>query len=197
MFSKIALYTLIKSIFAQHKSCRSLKDEQLSFWALFHLSFSLKVIAVLQLGPWNFWKLQISPDSSTSCLLACSAPLAAAAVQHRPPHWAGQRPPPARAGLPRAAPELPPLFYPSRWSFLALPRTLNRTPATTSPPSWLAHCSTPGPQLARALAPRAPHHSIPLFPSPLPRPQTPEHHPPSPLPPLSRVSPWSHHPSHP
>jgi hypothetical protein len=47
MFSKIALYTLIKPIFAQHKSYRSLKVEQLSCWALFHLSFSLKVIAVL------------------------------------------------------------------------------------------------------------------------------------------------------
>ena len=35
--------------------------EQLSFWALFHLSFSLKVIACLQRGPWNFWKLQIYP----------------------------------------------------------------------------------------------------------------------------------------
>jgi len=83
---------------------------------------------------------------------------------------------------------------------LELPRSAthpNRPPAATSPPSWLARCSTPGPQLAHALAPRAPQHSIPLFPSPLPRPQTPEHHPPSPLPPLSRVSPWSHHPSHP
>jgi len=95
MFSKIALYPLIKSIFAQHQSCRSLKVEQLSCWALFHLSFSLKVIAILQLGPWNFWKLKISPDSSTSCS-----------------HW----PPTRRA---RAAAALLPLAL----SFLALPRT--------------------------------------------------------------------------
>ena len=61
MFSKIALYPLIKSIFAQHQSCRSLKFEQLSCWELFHLSFSLKVITGLQFSPWNFWKLQNRP----------------------------------------------------------------------------------------------------------------------------------------
>ena len=51
MFSKIALYTLVKLIFAQYQSCRSWKVEQLYCWALFHLSFSLKVIIALQSSP--------------------------------------------------------------------------------------------------------------------------------------------------
>ena len=47
MFSKIALEPLVKSIFAQHQSCRSWRIEQLSCWALFHLSPRLKVVFVL------------------------------------------------------------------------------------------------------------------------------------------------------
>ena len=50
------------------------------------MSFSLKVIACLHLGPWKFQKLQSSPFSSTSGQLLCSPPPALYAA--RPPLWA-------------------------------------------------------------------------------------------------------------
>ena len=64
--------------------------KQLSCWALFHLSFSLKVIAVLHLGPWNFRKLQTGP-----LLLPPACSPASRADRQR-------RPPPAAQGRPRA-----------------------------------------------------------------------------------------------
>ena len=52
---------MIKSIFAQHKSWRYWKVEQLLCWALFHFSPSLDVILVLKCDPWTFWNLQKDP----------------------------------------------------------------------------------------------------------------------------------------
>ena len=61
------------------------------------MSFSLKVIAILHLGPGNFWKLQNSPFSPSSCLLACSVfPHRRCAVSPAP--WRASRPPLLRAG---------------------------------------------------------------------------------------------------
>jgi len=88
MFSKIALYPLIKSIFAQHQSCRSLKFEQLSCWALFHLSFSLKVIVFYSWVPGIFRNCKsvqiLPPPACLPALLLWPPPLCSAARRTGP-----------------------------------------------------------------------------------------------------------------
>ena len=63
---------------------------------------------------------------------------------------------------------------------LELPSLRHATPANrvaaTSPSPWPAQRHAPDPQLAHALAPRAPPQHIPLTPSPLPRSEPPERH---------------------
>jgi len=134
------------------------------------LSPRLKVIFVLQTDPWNFPKSQISPLSSTSSLpprFLSDRPRssAATAAQGQPGHLQLDVP------LPRVAPELPPLFYPSRCASIALPRSPR---STRRPPPWPGQNKAPEPYLLRAPALQEAPQPVPLTLSPLPQPQTPE-----------------------
>ena len=88
--------------------------EQLSCWALFHLSSILKVIADLQTSPWNFWKLQNRPFLPPPP--PCSVLAAAHRRHRRRRRGEASRPPFSVALAPtrRAAPPPPPVA--SRWS---------------------------------------------------------------------------------
>ena len=140
----------------------------------FHSSPRLKVIASLQLGPWNFGNCKLvlsSTSSQPACLSALSHRRqsgAAAAAQGRPRATSCLRWPPT----PRA--EAPHRFYPSRCALLALPRSSRPPPAATSPPPWMARCSPPEPYLSCTLALQEPPQIVPLVLLPFPQPQTPE-----------------------
>ena len=152
--------------------------EQLSCWALFHVSPGLKVIACLQFGPWNFWKLQNSPHLllQPACLLCSSA---TAAVPHRSVPWAAPRPPHASSWHPRVADDLLHRPLASRWS---LPSRATRpaasraapTAATATPP-WNGRCRARRPLLASARALHISQDSILCIPLLYPRYHAAEH----------------------
>ena len=127
----------------------------------------LKVIAGLQLGPWNFWKLRLGPFSPPSSLPACSV------FQRRPPPLcsaAARRGGPASRLLLRAGAHASlrsfstarccTLVPPCRATRPAEPRTVRA--AATSPSRWRARCRGRRPLLASARALQIPLKLIPL-----------------------------------
>ena len=144
------------------------------------MSFSLKVILVLHLGPWKFWKLQIdpfSPSSVSPSLLSLTAdsatPPAAALGRPRPTPTS----PLLRAGVHASRPSS---STPSSFA-LDLP-SLRHAPAEASRgchlaaavaraaqhprPSSIARISTPGSSTTRS--PRSLARSLPRLPKPAP-----------------------------
>ena len=128
------------------------------------MSFSLKVIACLQSGPWNFWKLQNCPF--------LPPPPPCSVSRRRPP----TAPPPAlwrgfpainspRAGThaslcsssPACCLELEP---PGRATRAAEPRNVRA--AATSPSRWRARCRSRRPLLASARALQMSQKPIPI-----------------------------------
>ena len=141
------------------------------------MSFGLKVIACLQKGPWNFWKLQNRPYDH---LPLPALLLAAGHRQRRPPTPSRLSRPllrralaPTRRG--RATP--PPVASrwpsPSRATRPAAPRT--SPTAATSPPPWSAPCRARRSLLASARAIEEPQRPNPLALLLYPRSHTPEH----------------------
>ena len=95
------------------------------------MSFSLKVILVLHLGPWKFWKLQMGPFSPSPVCPSLSH-RRPTVPRRPPPFWAGRRPTPVSPPLHASsldpwthyplALELPSLATPPRSSSRLPPR---------------------------------------------------------------------------
>jgi hypothetical protein len=124
---KIKLCTLSFWIQTLKQSCRAWKVLQLSFWTLFLLSSSLKVITGLQTGPWNFkkiafWSSHPQPSFFFFLWLIFSAPLFLLCRRRNFPEFK----PAVSSPLP-SHPHAPPLALPAalarlRGPFPALPR---------------------------------------------------------------------------
>ena len=142
------------------------------------MSFSLKVITVLQWGPWNFLVITNRPLSPS--------PTPCSASRRRPPTAPTAPTPAPWRGFPAAFFRHTVAHASRGTSSTALwlragplqpvPRAQNLLAAATATPPWRARRRAPALVLARAWALQIAPQTIPFVCFPIPQPQTQEHH---------------------